>query len=391
MATDTDGAANGYLRRQLSDGTASFRYRGRIRTLLGHPESGSVESDYPTLPVAGFTQRRPQFTGDFEFPDDLLTIRPHRVANAAELSPFVRTEVGSPGEVEPARSVSRSSNAPGTPQVASQTGYWHHGATRRTVIAPGSTVLAPEQVAGVREPAPARTQPVPAPSHNGPERVDHPLKRHDIIVPGVHAPQRSAVADGETRPLEVEPVRRLEFDRTGLHSTVEQPRQKGTVETAGSTSSAIERVTLSPPPMQDAGGVRPIQVPPPPGTLHPISDRPLLKPRVAPEEMTDVAAQAESAVRRRMPKPRDRDPIPVVRSVPPRLRRHPLSSERGASRRSEAGPTASADAAVSHAPAAATAPQAPVIVVKQVAGAEPTPFAFWERRHLSRVRARVRR
>jgi hypothetical protein len=379
MATDTDGAANSFLRRQLSDGVRPFRYRGRIRALLGHPESGGVESDFPTLPVADFAQLHSQFAGEFEFPGNPVATTPRRVVTTADPAHVVRSGVGLPGTVAPPASFSGSPDQRGAP-VAAQTGSWNQDAMDRIVVTPRSAVPARETQAG------------PVRSQNGAERASSPPKRHEVTIPAIREPQRSSMANGETRPLEIEPVRELKLDRTGGHSPAGElpPKAMGETLSAGLTSDPVERVSFAiPPAAHKVGGVRPIRTTLEPATSYPISGRPLPTPRVAPQDVPDGTVRAESGVRHGRLELRGRDAIPPVRHVSQPYRRHQLASENDTPGRSEAGAKASADATFSAAPT--TPAQAPVIVVKQFMDPGAPSFSFWERRHLSHLRARARR
>src|SRR6266704_2568616 len=66
-------ARDGYLRGVLADGARPFRYRGRVRGLLGQPEDTSVTVSFalPPAPI-GFAYARSQFSGELYLPDELL-------------------------------------------------------------------------------------------------------------------------------------------------------------------------------------------------------------------------------------------------------------------------------------------------------------------------------
>ena len=85
MASKTEGAAKALSVRVLPDGARPFRYRCRVRALLGLPESSDVEMNFfKPLPVADFGYVRPRFTGEFDFSDEFLAGHPRGPAYMME-------------------------------------------------------------------------------------------------------------------------------------------------------------------------------------------------------------------------------------------------------------------------------------------------------------------
>jgi hypothetical protein len=71
MALEAAKSSPGFLLRTLSDGAQPFRYRGKVRTLLGYAASGGPEMNFAApQPVTGFRYMGQHFSAELEFPDE---------------------------------------------------------------------------------------------------------------------------------------------------------------------------------------------------------------------------------------------------------------------------------------------------------------------------------
>jgi len=70
--TKSEGLPGRYLYSVLVDGSRNFRYRNRVRSLLGLPSSEGVKVSFGSVlsNMMNFTYSRPQFTGEFYFQDE---------------------------------------------------------------------------------------------------------------------------------------------------------------------------------------------------------------------------------------------------------------------------------------------------------------------------------
>src|SRR6266404_2112355 len=180
MASNTEGVANGYLHGLLVDGARPFSYRGRVRALLGLPESGGVEMNFSKqLPIAGFSYVVPRFTGEFEFPDELLASSPRPVIYAEERAPSDGRTAGIPPERElaiegcmPARQAA--------PQIGKPSEF---PMKEPGVFIPGCPAV---PGAGIRsgESGPPECQPIAAKTQTGRDESSPALGTHELIVPG---------------------------------------------------------------------------------------------------------------------------------------------------------------------------------------------------------------
>src|SRR5882762_2993399 len=104
MALDLDNSANGFLRRSLADGIASFGYRTRVYLLLGFPRPGGVGMNFPQpLPIAGFSYVVPRLSGEFELPDELFAGTPQCAVSPVDKAPSVDQMVVTSRREEPRR------------------------------------------------------------------------------------------------------------------------------------------------------------------------------------------------------------------------------------------------------------------------------------------------
>lgn len=70
--TKSEGLPGGYIYGLLADGSRNFRYRNRVRALLGLPASEGVKVSFGSLlsDMMNFTYPQPQFTRGFYLPDE---------------------------------------------------------------------------------------------------------------------------------------------------------------------------------------------------------------------------------------------------------------------------------------------------------------------------------
>src|SRR5207244_13603626 len=99
---------------------------------------------------------------------------------------------------------------------------------------------------------------------------------------------------------------------------------------------------------------------------------------------------AEAEARRPLPEPQNGDPGRPMRSIPAASWPDQPSSVRTTRRRPEARPQGWTDSSTNHT-SVGPDPPPPIIVLRQPADLGAPPYAFWERRHLSHLRVRIRR
>jgi hypothetical protein len=379
MAIETEGIANGYLRRLLADGARPFRYRGRVRSLLGHLDEyrGVKMASANPLALAGSSvphrhvgsSRDPQGAPDAG--------KPQPVSYTGDPADSSHSVVRASGSGRP--------DAPEAPQVAADAGHQRqHPVTVQNVAIPGSAVSHPTPHAGLPV---ARPVSVPPPDIG--EQVTPALNRRDVTIPDVRDPRSISVAHSGIRSLEIDTVREPESDRT--HARQEEPRRVATAEPSlpGVTNNPADRAAggFRRPYGAVAGATsRPIA----PVSVEPLAISGEAKTRFTPQERPPAAAAPESADRHWTPEALRRDLIPVVRTVPSARAPHQRPRGESTPRRSEATEHVWTDTAHREA-VAPPLPQPSEIVVTQVAGPGTTPLAFWERRHLTHLRTRVRR
>jgi hypothetical protein len=431
MASETEAAVNGYLHQVLADGAKPFCYRSRLRALLGFPELGGVLMNFPKPPpFSGFGYVRPQFTGEFEFPDEWLTGSPRSTAHmAAAVANTEEAELPMPRRTDLSKEPERDSSGREANQSTASAAVLQGGQptaispTQRDLVVPGSAVprraVVPEgHIRPQRRPADGGSQPTPAQTQSVAHRFDPALQKHDVNIPGLRKERYPATASGETDPRrrEIKPERPQEAGSVGSQSRIEKPRQKAAegslparvVDVLPGTAAVAIRSVSAADGLVSRQTVRTAHLAPV-EELHPTSAEPRDKPQLVPRQSRIVAApsasdlprarfedtsrpvpiRSESDVGHRLPEPPSRD-ILLTRGDPVMRRPHPLPSERATRGRSETGPQGWTDATPSIVPAE-PAPHPQVVVVNQLAGSGAAPFAFWERRHLSHLHVRIRR
>jgi hypothetical protein len=394
-APNVESSDKGYLWRSLAPAAKRFYFRSRVRALLGLPDSGGVEMNFPQpLPFGGFTYPIPRFSGLAEVPDESIgTVRSSsRVSQAflpdlATAPPRPRADSGlqSPSLKRPGAANVLSKPALSAPAKESQS---RAGAVPRM---PVTAEVQPKTSAGQRKTEAAPTPP-PAP---------HPAERQAAIVADLSIPGRNEVLPALRRE-----VQRRETPKKAEPASLASPpaRTDGTVSgrdgrppTAAGLSSdsataaqpprfAVEMPAPKDPPASPAG--RPT-VSTPSGVAMP--------PHTAILQSRVVASEAKQAHKQNPPS------VPAVRTqsllaksfthpemgeagvAPPRTEPRRASGNR---RFAEAPQEIPADTPVT--PHAVATPETPPIVIVNQGPETPT-AAFWERRYLSHLHLRIRR
>jgi hypothetical protein len=410
MATESGGAERGYLHWLLADGARPFRFRGRIRTLLGLPESSGVQVNFSKpLPLGAFAYVLPRFSGEFEFPDELLAENPRRGNEWVE-------EIVPPGRRRPLASVDRGQTK-STVQL---------GAAARPTVPPSAQ---PDD-AVAKQPKASEFKPSGEPaqqalgSHGG-----RYFPAYEVVVPGVHR-QPSSMPPSQTGTHEVVPPTSQEPVLKPATSITPTPDPTPKLSPAPAPGQSLHAQGKSsqpaPTPLEAGGGVAP-PLPSVPGSPTPHgapfapqarytpSKQPLAKQDPAFHELpvgalprkTGRAPGPTKGAFSPLPAP---TPSPLLRTreapTPAQPASPPPTPSRSALRQPDAPPTGKARVpahvpfndyrqAPPEAPANQTpsAPPAspPIVVVQPVLGAGMTPSAFWERRHLSHLKVRIRR
>ena len=376
MATKSAGAADGFLRRQLADGCRPFRYRARIRALLGEIESDKFRLGLPgPLPMAAFAQRRRAILRDADLPD----------AGAGRESPAFTSEV--PPSTRP--SVAVTPYQPASQLPRDSTDAIQRAVTVHQVIIPGS---AGPDAAPVGVPS-ADARAVSMGPHPRDERVQQALSRHEVTIPGVRQSLHAPMPRSGTGSVEVKVTPAPAADSTVSPAGIQAPRPAATggVASANPTGGSIEPVTVGarlPTPEVVAG--TPHQRASAFEKQELRSGHSTPRPGAVLHEPSDGAAPSQPAKPHRIAVSSSHAAEPVMGGLFPARRADARSAERRTPRESGGNPHAATETDHRQAPAPPP-PESPVIVVKQVAGPGTSTAAFWQRRHLSRLRDRVRR
>jgi hypothetical protein len=395
MAPETRHSGKGYLRRSLAQGVEPFHFRSGVRALLGLPDSSGVEMNAPpSFPVAGFTYAFPQFSGEFEIPDEFFQSAHGRVSAAQMgLSSFTATAPQAPAL--PERQSPRGSRAVPAKQPSS--------ATRMPAPATGAPTAtglselpktAPTEVRREYEASEDRTEKLPVSLG-----AQHTLRKETVV------------ADGLVSRLDSAPVPRLVSRR---HEEILPDRTRGKdvkrVEPANGNRAGSEihnSATLLPPTLatESSSAHIPTQPAGQPSLSAPSTVNIAIPPR-ATKGHGPVAPFQARQVREEFPQsmPPPRTPPLVAKSLPqlrqekeaspiaPGISFSPQSESRHNSlerRLSENRRQAPPDTFVTRHTPAEPAAQAPVVLVTQ--SSEAAPAAFWERRYLSHLHLRMRR
>src|SRR6266850_6794779 len=203
MPTDDASAGDGYLHRLLSDGARPFRYRSRLRALLGSPEPGGVQIRFlPPLPLAGFAYLRRGFAGEFDSPGGFAADQQPQITYTEEVS----------SQWQPHRPGDGVGAARLSPDNQSSTQRHHEPTRGRTVAAPdnawqgdvepkGRTIAASDEAPQGDVAPTGRTI---AASDKAPQGDVAPKGRtvaaQDSAAQGNVAPERRAVAALDSAP-----------------------------------------------------------------------------------------------------------------------------------------------------------------------------------------------
>lgn len=428
---------DGYLRGVLADGARPFRYRGVVRGLLGAPEDTGVEVAFATgLPVPGFVYAHPPaepFAPSYEDLDEPADWLPHAVGNLTD--PHTASDLSNPyaapaahgtapqpagGDHQPAVSAGEGRRAPDVPAVVipgtterpgpagpegSAAGYGsvRRGASGQSPPAPPDSVPSGVSPRAAAEVPPTHDAGRGLPRvHAGPDAPAGPGPSADAPVPRREVGQvRTSRRDGdsellrETRPREAGPERAAEgplgtaqppgtapAGRAALEVGPARPHEAGraaggfgpgkAAATAG--AGAGRSATQSTGTGQSVGDARPPRAaagaPPPEDGQWPAAAR------------AGGARWAVQAKRPAGPPPDDDPPDDDPRGAgrprgPAATRRWPPAPQPFHERPPE--------------PPAPVPTPAPQVTVVAAVPAPATPPAFWERAHLSRLRARILR
>src|SRR6266850_2528079 len=201
MPTDDASAGDGYLHRLLSDGARPFRYRSRLRALLGSPEPGGVQIRFlPPLPLAGFAYLRRGFAGEFDSPGGFAADQQPQITYTEEVS----------SQWQPHRPGDGVGAARLSPDNQSSTQRHHEPTRGRTVAAPdnawqgdvepkGRTIAASDG-APQGDVAPKRR--TVAASDNV-AQDDVPSKGQDVVIPGASQRPNPTSENNNVRAREV--------------------------------------------------------------------------------------------------------------------------------------------------------------------------------------------
>jgi hypothetical protein len=398
MANEVERGATGYFRRLLLNGATPFRYRSRVRALLGLPDNGGVQLHYAgPLPVAGFPYVVPRFTGEFEIPEPRAAGSPQAVVQTWEVEPSrPRSAPPTPREQETAR-FPRHPELPQSPARKAQESLAvvpEHPA--HPVGAPPPTTSAVGAGSGAHV-----VPPLEPPPGGGPNRA-----AYSVTLPGLRGSREVPLKNAEPRPPE--PAR----SSPGVPASTPAPRVTGPARPADTPPHDVR--------LESRQEAPPLAMRMTPTT--PAAARPLAKTAV-PRPLTSASLAAQSPAPVPGPAPAHRagaTPVamalpgkrpvqvsspsfeafvpestappaglpPILQSSMPSLRR------RAAALAELAGRSAPNDyQAQSPQPAPPNPPASaqPPIVVVQPARSESAPAAYWERKHLTHLRTRVLR
>jgi hypothetical protein len=423
MASETERAMKPYLHRVLADGIQPFHYRGRVRALLGHPDAGGVEMNFAKpLPVGGFAYLRPPITGELDVGDEMPADKPRRVAGFEDRRPPIADEptgVGSHrvvGAPEPGNlgrghdGVQRGIPGRNGPDLATAGSVVRNGGERSqeaakvmpdSPAARGAAARIAESGTSTLEPAGGRPATVQAQSGNG--RLGPTSRARDIIVPDACERRHQIAASSEPADAQesVRPAARI--GETHPQATSGAPpadfAASPSVPDIGAIARPHRAAGDAPPHATIADSQRGLTV----ERSQPVPDELRSKPWQASHAL---AVSNESAPPRKrleakawpmrsgtppaIPDGLGNDGVALARGVASATRSDQPFHYTRVRARSDARRQAPADAASSPEPAAPV-PQPPTIVVNPPPAASTPPLAFWERRHLTHWRVRMRR
>jgi hypothetical protein len=402
MASDSGSQVRSYFRQLLADGARPFRYRGRVRTLLGLPEVNGVPMKFAKpLPFAGFTYITSKFSAESAFSDDASVSWSGEPPNEKMVTSVHRGSSFLPQEEQSSvfsdldslvsPHVSERSESPIQEAVRIPVRYSNEG-ERGSLPRPG-------------------TQPTPASAPNYLGGV----RPHEVTLPEARTRPHTSPA-GEIPPLDLEPPRTPSaqetlFPRTGnleshLPRTEPELPSPGTglagksPERMGSAARSSVSPINKPPPLSGPAPLppaltevlveKPVSVQPRRGLEPGISTAHDSTPqsRRPPPEFRPLASRMESAVPRDATVRLYRDVPSLPRLLPSVRKEQPSANKRHETVEAAQPPWDNFPSSNGH---AAPTQEPAVIVVEQNTGSLGTRLAFWERRHLTHLRVRIRR
>jgi len=425
-------APDSYLRGVLADGARPFRHRARVRALLGLPDDTGVRVSFaPTPPGVGFTYlRHPYAHGEPYLPDEALATAPRWLDHAADdlfdpPAPATTVDDWPPAAADtpagPRDGAAGSTVRMGEQAHADQPPAAHPAPATEpepdsAVVIPGITVRPerhrwdegepgrpeprrdPERAglpwpatgrldAGTAPPAPSDG---PAPSSGGqvpPGAWDQPRQGGSAVAVGLPPPGGVGRAGGTAH--------RGDLTTPPPGGATAAPRGQVPPSTSAAPSPAGAGADYRPGvlPSRTAAGWRPSTAPARASTAaRPAGPggQPARPEPARPEPAPDVDWPGAEPATARRGRPVHRGTVSgpdaegLLRMVEPPYRR--AAPGRAAASGRAAAPEAP-PARPTEAPAAA--PQ--VVVVREPAPAAVGAAAFWERRYLSRLRARILR
>lgn len=417
MTPEMPPGEKGFLWRSLAQGAEPFHFRNRVRSLLGFPDSGSVEMIFSQpLPIAGFNYVVPQFSGEFEIPDEFFgssrsSSRTTQtvVPNLTPAGPRKPAQQEYPARGEPSEAFS---NQP-SKQPSLEAGMeLTSAAPRRSAEARSDKPQRETSSGGKAETLPApQTEFLPPRTEPAIARSPATVRRHEEILPDL--PRRKAAAKGEAPDQEHVSLEPQTAGTPQPTTFAERPPSRKSFVPSRSVPS-----TDAPASSETATTARPAQtthVPAntvqqrqfrevvPPTTASPASNETSTTPR--PAQTTDfpanpvqqrqfrevvspsMPARTQSLVAKSRPQ-QQQDLAPAFAGLPSaqRSESRPGSDNRRFSENRRPG--APETFVTRQAPTEPATPP-PVVVVKQ--SSEPVAAAFWERRYLSHLHLRIRR
>lgn len=389
MAPKVKSSGKGYLWRSLAWAVEPFYFRSRVRALLGLPDTGGVQMNFPQpLPFGGFTYAIPQFSGLVEIPDKSIGAARRSsqtsqtfLPDLAAAPPRTGREFQSLSVTRPVSAVVPSNPALGAPAKES------HALARTGSRMPVTAEAQPETSAGQRKTEGTPSTP-PAPL---------PAERRAAILDDLSITGRNQILPALRRDLQrPEALKRGEpvaspraHTGGGTAGRGEQPSTAAGISSDSATavqspSLSIEMPALKDPPASQAD--QPIVSAPLGVTIPPQST--IMQSRLGPSEANQArkihplsvsAFRTQSLVAKSLLHQEEAGMAPA-RNEPRRASGHRRFAETTQEVPAETPVTRPA-------PAAPEAP--PIVIVNQ--SSETPAAAFWERRYLSHLHLRIRR
>jgi hypothetical protein len=348
--TKSEGLSGGYLYGLLADGSRKFRYRNRVRALLGLPRSEGVKVSFGSIlsNMMNFTYTHPQFTRGFYLPDET----PDQPARG--MTDIEDEFINLPNVSEQKAHFSERETDQSLYNAESTTADEKHRIHQSTRLS--ELIQEPKQAEmSSQVPSPSRVSPVNLPNVVASKAIaDMPriTERYELEVPGL--PKNET-----TRPAEIQlPSRSGNED--AVHIQVESSGNLPLI--ASSPASVTSRQT--------------------PSSLMPYeSTRPHIRPHAKHIQSLERTEENLEEQGHNIESPQ----FPAVKMQPRNRAESPkptLSSTESESKFSQAPVGSQNDVPT-------PAPQ--VTVLWRGIESKPKNYAFWERRHLSHYRLRLLR